>query len=77
MSPREVKKPIPSMTKGEMNPPTVQIAIPNEMALDRIGVGKSSAAVYWLKIYDSHHLIFEYLMVTSMLLADVGDQMCW
>ena len=77
MSPREVKKPIPSMTKGEMNPPTVQIAIPNEMALDRIGVGKSSAAVYWLKKYDSHNLIFEYLMVTSMLLADVGDQMCW
>ena len=44
------------MTKGEMNPPTVQIAMPNEMALDRIGVGKSSAAVYWLKIHDSHNL---------------------
>ena len=76
MSQSEVKKPIPSMTKGEMNPPTVQMAMPNEMALDRIGVGKSSAAVYWLKIYDSHNLIFEYPMVTSMLVTDVGDQMC-
>ena len=46
------------MTKGEMNPPTVQIAMPNEMALDRIGVGKSSAAVYWLKIHDSHNHMF-------------------
>ena len=60
MSPNEVKKPIPSMTKGEMNPPTVQIAIPNEMALDRIGVGKSSAAVYWLKISEFHYFMFLY-----------------
>jgi len=58
MSQSEVKKPIPSMTKGEMNPPTVQMAMPNEMALDRIGVGKSSAAVYWLKIYDSDNIMF-------------------
>ena len=66
MSPREVKKPIPSMTKGEMNPPTVQIAMPNEMALDRIGVGKSSAAIHWLKIYDSHNPIFLYRLTIKI-----------
>ena len=36
------------MTKGDMNPPTVQMAMPNEMAFDRIGVGNNSAALFWL-----------------------------
>ena len=29
---------------GEMKPPTVQMAIPSAVAVDRTGVGKSSAA---------------------------------
>ena len=33
-----------SIMRGDMNPPTVQIAIPIAVAVDRTGVGKSSAA---------------------------------
>ena len=37
-----------------MNPPTVHMAMPKEIAFDRIGVGKSSAAVHWWKMYQFH-----------------------
>ena len=47
---KNCEKPVPSMTKGEINPPTVQIAMPKEMAFDRIGVGNNSAALLWSKI---------------------------
>ena len=62
MSSGEVKKPIPSMTKGEMNPPTVHMAMPKEMAFDRIGVGKSSAAIHWLKIYEFHFVVILFFL---------------
>ena len=53
------------MTKGEMNPPTVHMAIPKEMAFDRIGVGKSSAAIHWLKIYEFHFVMIPFLNILS------------
>ena len=43
-----------------MNPPTVHMAIPKEMALERIGVGKSSAAIHWLKIYEFHFVVIPF-----------------
>ena len=33
-----------SISKGDMNPPIVQIAIPIAVAVDRTGVGNNSAA---------------------------------
>ena len=67
MSLGEVKKPIPSMTKGEMNPPTVHMAIPKEMAFDRIGVGKSSAAIYWLKICQFHFAVIPFFYISDSI----------
>ena len=46
-----------------MNPPTVHMAIPKEMALERIGVGKSSAAIHWLKIYEFHFVVIPFFYI--------------
>ena len=46
-----------------MNPPTVHMAIPKEMALDRIGVGKSSAAIHWLKKYEFHFVVIPFFNI--------------
>ena len=54
------------MTNGEINPPTVQIAMPKEMAFDRIGVGNNSAALLWSKIVPARASLFTILFYQNL-----------